>query len=82
MTTLLNNPLESFIGPASALFFSALHIDETFLESDVEEWANIDSFQQARKAARALRVVNDSAERGIALATAFNSSITKQEEQK
>ena len=82
MTTLLNNPLESFIGPASALFFSALHIDETFLESDVEEWANIDSFQKARKAARALRVVNDSAERGISLATAFNSSITKQEEQK
>jgi len=49
MTTLLNNPLESFIGPASALFFSALHIDETFLESDVEEWANIDSFQKPER---------------------------------
>ena len=80
--TLINNPLESFVGPASGLLFSALHIDTTFLESNVENWETIESFQHAKKAARALKVVNDCAERGIALATTFNSSITKQEEQK
>ena len=40
------------------------------------------SFEEARKALMALKVLNDSAERGIALASTFNSSITKQEEQK
>ena len=80
--TLSNNSLESFIGPASAFFFSALRIDYRFLESDVKDWDKIESFQQARKAARALKVVNDCAERGIGLATTFNSSITKKEDQK
>lgn len=52
------------------------------MEVDVREWQTLDSFQQTRKVLRALKVVNDSAERGVALATTFNSSITKQEDQK
>jgi len=82
LATIVDRPLESFIGPGSSLFFSVLRIDSSFMEVDVREWQTLDSFQQARKVARALKVVNDSAERGVALATTFNSSITKQEEQK
>ena len=45
-------------------------------------WQEHPTFKYAKKAANALRVVNDSAERNIALAATFNSSITKNEEEK
>ena len=74
--------LDYFIGPASRFFFDALQLDISFLAEDVEKWPEIASYQNAKKSVGALKVVNDSAERGIALATTFNSSVTKQEEQK
>lgn len=77
-----NNSLDHFIGPASHLFFSVLKIDTAFLSEDVEKWEQSESFLAAKTTVASLKVVNDSAERGIALATTFNSSVTKQEEQK
>ena len=74
--------LEFFIGPSSHFFFDALQLDLSFLKEEVEKWSDLLSYQAAMKTVRALKVVNDSAERGIALATAFNSTLTKQEEQK
>ena len=59
-----------------------LKLDSLFLDEDVDQWKELPSFQEAKKVVKALKVVNDSAEREIALATAFNTSITKQEEQK
>ena len=74
--------IESFIGPASHFFFDALHLDASFLKEDVEKWEELSSYKQAVQIVNALKVVNDSAERGVALATTFNSSITKHEDQK
>lgn len=79
---LTNKTLDYFIGSASPFFFEVMKLDTSFLVENVDSWKNIKSFEEARKAVMALKVVNDSAERGIALASTFNSSITKLEYQK
>src|SRR5277367_5012810 len=79
---LTNTSLDYFIGPASKLLFQILQLDTSFLDADVHEWPEMDSFQEAQKIVRGLRVINDSGERAIALVTSFNSAITRNEEQK
>jgi hypothetical protein len=74
--------LNTFIGPASHFFFDVLKFDISFFDEDVEKWEELQSYQNAKLIAKSLKVVNDGAERAIALATTFNSSITKKEEQK
>jgi hypothetical protein len=79
---LCNVELDHFIGPASELFFKTLRINTEFFKHDALIWPQQASFQDALRKAQALRVVNDCAERGIALATQFNSTLTRQEEEK
>ena len=74
--------LDFFIGPASNFLFEILQIDTAFLSQDIVNWPELPSYISARNKAASLKVINDSAERAIALATTFNSSLTKQEEQK
>jgi hypothetical protein len=63
-------------------FFSILKLDSSFLSEEDSKWSELEAYQKSLKTAQALEVVNDSAERAIAPATEFNSSTTKQEEQK
>lgn len=79
---LSNKTLDYCIGRASHFFFEVLPLDSSFLAKNVDLWEEINSFQEAKKTVTALKVVNDSAERGIALATTFNYSLTKHEDQK
>jgi hypothetical protein len=79
---LSNKTRDYFIGPASHLFFEILHLDTSFLDEDVETWKDLPSFNAAKGIVQNLRVVNDTAERGIALASTFNSLLTTQEDQK
>jgi hypothetical protein len=71
-----------FIGPTSRFFFEVLNLDTDFLSHDVETWPQQSSLQEALKIVQALKVVNDSAERAIALAANFNLSLTKREDEK
>ena len=79
---LRHKTLDCFIGPASHLFFKILNLNTDFLSQDVESWPENVSFQEAKKVVQSLKVVNDSAERAIALATNFNLSLTRREEEK
>ena len=45
----------------------------------MESWENSYSYQRGRQIVNALPVVNDSAERGVKLATDFNKSVTLKE---
>jgi len=74
--------LDSFLGPSSDFMFRLLQLDTAFLDSPVTSWSDLPSYCTAKDIISSLTVVNDSAERGVALATTFNSTITKQEEQK
>jgi hypothetical protein len=53
-----------------------------FLEKDPADWSTDETFCEMQQKVRQLKVVNDSADRGIALISAFNSTITKDERQK
>src|SRR6218665_1161321 len=74
--------LEYFIGRSSHLFFRILQINTAFMESDVHSLAEEATYKKAKKIIKSLKVVNDAAERGIALATSFNYSLTRREDEK
>ena len=74
--------IDYFIGQASHFFFRVLHLDASFLSLPAEQWPELNAYCHAKKIVESLKVVNDSAEHAIALATAFNTSLTKSEEEK
>ena len=55
---------------------------QSFLPKDVDEWSENASFQELKTSALAVMVVNDSAEKAIALMERYNCTLTKNEEQK
>ena len=67
--------------------FDVLHLNgqraaQSFLAMDPGEWSDDPFYQDFRRAASTMTVVNDSAERAIALMQQYNASLTKNEEQK
>ena len=63
-------------------FFHILELSDDFLQYDPSEWGLIPTYQRSRVAAQSVKVVNDLAERGVALVQEFNSSLTRNEEQR
>ena len=53
-----------------------------FLLEDPSLWEQDSSFIEAREKVQWLKVVNDSAKRGVGLIQVFNPVLTKQEDQK
>jgi len=80
--TLLDKQLPDFVSTNTKQLFSALNISQEFLKSHPSEWENDQTYVESQATVAQLKVVNDAAERGIALIEAFNSAITTQEEQK
>lgn len=82
----LDKPFEEFISNKTHDFFETVLHDtgkyQEFLQKYPEQWNNDETFQAALQCVKSIRVVNDTAERGIALAKRFTSAITKQEDQK
>jgi len=52
-------------------FFSATGISQRFLKKDPSEWANDPNFIHGKNITKDLKVVNDCAERGVALITRY-----------
>ena len=52
------------------------------MERDVFSWTDDTSYQLAKQLIQSLKVVNDAAEREVALATTFTSSLTRREDEK
>ena len=53
----------------------------TFLEVDSSEWNANEGFKNTKMFIEKMIVVNDNAERGVALIKSFNTHLTKNEEQ-
>ncbi|KAG0710732.1 hypothetical protein GWK47_022217 [Chionoecetes opilio] len=70
----ISSSLSSFVTTKTRSFFQKLNADEGFLAEDPSLWEEDDRFKDARKRARGLRVVNDAAERGIALVQRYLGS--------
>src|SRR6218665_3418579 len=61
--------------------FSTPGLSQTFLAMDPSEWDEEEAFQEALCIINGLAVVNDRAERGVALIQEFNKKLTSGEEQ-
>jgi hypothetical protein len=62
--------------------FEALKLSRVFLDSDPEQWPGHADFEEARETVQALKVVNDSAERAVKLASDFNEVLTRDEDER
>src|SRR6218665_404027 len=75
--------LEDFVTENTLKFFEILELPSKILtETEIEQWEENEHFQKAKQCAQSIRVVNDVAERDVKLIQDFNSSITRNEEQK
>jgi hypothetical protein len=77
---LQNKELHELITSASSRTLQLLHLDTSFImTNDPETWNDSPVYIQNKRIVDSLKVVNDIAERSIALMSDFNSSITKNE---
>ena len=74
--------IEDFVTRNTTVLFENLGIPMRFLEEDPDTWHLHDDFKFGVQILTHLKVVNDSAERGVSLITQYNRLITKNEEQK
>ena len=74
--------LGDFASRRTMELFSRLQIPDTFLAQQPQDWCHNEAYQRGRKRIKALRVVNDTAERGVKLFEEYNQIITRDEEEK
>jgi hypothetical protein len=77
-----SSKLADFVTCNTRLFFERLEIAQNFLDKDPQEWNADEDYIRAKQFLSNLRVVNDVAERGVALIEQYKSILTKDEEQK
>ncbi|KAK0041544.1 hypothetical protein Bpfe_029025 [Biomphalaria pfeifferi] len=73
--------LEQFCTANSMTMFRLLQLQTSFMSKDPSEWDEDETYQCALRTVKGLAVVNDRAERGVALIQDYNKKLTKDEEQ-
>ena len=71
----------NFVSSASTRIFETFGVSINFLENDPTQWDDDSSFQSSQQVLSGISVVNDFAERGVALIQACNQILTKDEQQ-
>lgn len=79
--SLQNKTLASFVTSSTLKFFTKLSFSTEFLKNDPAQWSLNNEYNAARLYIRNMNVVNDNAERGVALIQNFCGYLTKNEEQ-
>ena len=74
--------LHNFVTKSTINFFTILGLSQEFLHVDPSDWEFQPEYQESKRLVLSLKVINDLAERGVALIQEFNSSLTRNEEQK
>ena len=72
--------LDQFFTSNSMNLFHSLKLPTDFLSTDPDTWESEDGYSVAKRRLATLKVVNDTAERGVALIQEFNKTLTKDEE--
>lgn len=73
--------LEAFASQRTLKTLSVLDISDSFMQIPPETWGGNADYIQGKSCIRNLRVVNDTAERGVKLIEDYNSILTKNEEE-
>jgi hypothetical protein len=72
--------LDQFATSNSMNLFHCLKLPTEFLSTDPDTWKSLDSYGVAKRRLATLKVVNDTAERGVSLIQDYNRTLTKDEE--
>ena len=80
--TIMSKQLSHFVSVHSRKLLVALNVSLDFLDLDPSEWEWNECYTRAKACVGNLKVVNDAAERGVALIQTFNAILSNQEEQK
>src|SRR6218665_2437488 len=80
-STIPDKRLSSFVTSNTKNFLQVLAIPDSFLATNPYTWLSNSDYMFAEDIVRELHVVNDTAERGVALKQEFNALLTKDEEQ-
>lgn len=78
----LTKGLNDLVTKSTHTLLKLLDLQEEFFDHDPSDWGRLESYKRNQEVARSVKVVNDLAERGVALIQEFNSSLTRNEEQK
>lgn len=81
LKTIAKSHLDSFASPYTMHFFQKLSLPTDFLDADPSSWEANQTYRAAKERLMALQVINDHAERAIALIQQFNKVLTRNEEQ-
>ena len=81
LKTFKEKKFESFFSAKSMTLFHAMDLPHNFLDTDPDTWAEQEDFICAAETVSSISVVNDHAERGVALAQELIGKITKDENQ-
>lgn len=79
---IMSKEIPDFVTQNTKYFFDTLGINREFLNIDPSKWETNEHYMYGLNIAKNLKVVNDCAERGIALIQSFNQCITHDEAQK
>lgn len=80
--TYLKKDVSDFVTRKTYQFFQRFQIPCSFLQKPPAKWKSDPEYQEAREIVMKLKVVNDTAERGIQLMSIYNSLLTKNEREK
>jgi hypothetical protein len=69
------------VSKKSILLLQRLELPLDFLKVDPDSWEQRDYFKVAKEVVQALKVVNDHAERGVALVQEFSGLLTRNKDQ-
>lgn len=75
-----NVNVSHFVSSSTMKFFSITGLDTDFLETDPATWENNEIYKKNLKIVKGFYVVNDTAERGVALTKNFNRKVSRDEE--
>ncbi|XP_043269951.1 uncharacterized protein [Venturia canescens] len=78
---LLEKDISDFVSTESLTLFEEFDLPHDFIDENVDSWSNNNSFPECKEFFNKLAVVNDVAERGVALIEDYNKCLTKNEEQ-
>lgn len=73
--------LSDFVTRKTAQFFRRFQISMDFLETDPANWKSDKNYQDALELVTKLKVVHDTAERGVYLMSTYNQMLTKNEKE-
>ena len=71
--------LEDFVTAKSMTLLQMIELPHGFLEVNPDLWEDRDDFRQAKETVKSLKVVNDHAERGVALIQEYSDLLTHDE---